>query len=84
MATGANDVVDGLLDVKRDVDEKPAEVGAAVVVIGVAPNDIGALVLLPKGVAVDGPPPNVNEELVALGREAAVIAGVEPNPNVEG
>ncbi len=84
MATGANDVVDGLLDVKRDVDEKPAEVGAAVVAIGVAPNDIGAGVLVPKGVVVDEPPPNVNEELVPLGSEGAVLAGVEPNPNVEG
>ncbi len=84
VTAGAKCVVDGLLEVKRDVDGKPAEVGAAVVVIGVAPNDIGAGVLPPNGAVVDGPAPNVNEEPVAVGREVTVAAGAETNANVEG
>jgi hypothetical protein len=84
VTTGAKGAVDGLLEVKRDVDEKPPEVGAATVAVGVAPKAIGAIVLVLNGVVVDGPAPNVNEEVVALGREATVVAGVAPNVNVEG
>ncbi len=81
VATGANGAVDGVLEAKSDPDGKPAaaaavpkEVGGAVVVL-----------LVPNGVAVDVLPPKcVNEEVVPLGREVAVEAGVEPNPNVEG
>jgi hypothetical protein len=80
VATGANDVVDELEGKRDDDDEKPAEVGTD----AVAPKEIGAVVLVPNGVAVDGPDPNVNEELVVLGAEATVVAGVVPNPNVEG
>jgi len=81
---GAKGAVDGVLEVKRDVAGKPTGVGAAVVVGGVAPKVIAAAVLVPNGVVVDGPAPNVNEEVGTLGREATVVAGVEPNVNVEG
>jgi hypothetical protein len=85
VATGAKGVVNGLVGVKRDVAEKPVEVGAAVVVAGIDPKEIGAGALVPNGVVVDGPGPNVNDGAVALGRAvAAVVAGVEPNPNIDG
>jgi len=85
VATGAKGVVNGLVGVKRDVAEKPVEVGAAVVVAGIDPKEIGAGALVPNGVVVDGPEPNVNDGAVALGRAvAAVVAGVEPNPNIDG
>jgi hypothetical protein len=80
VVTGANDVVDELEGKRDDDDVKPAEVGAD----AVAPKEIGALVLVPNGVAVDDPDPNVNEELVVLGAETTEVAGVVPNPNVEG
>ena len=84
MAAGANDVDDEVEGKRDDDDEKPAEVGADVAAVGVAPKEIGAVVLVPNGAAVDGPAPNVNEELVVFGAEATVVAGVEPNPNAEG
>jgi hypothetical protein len=70
-----------LLEVKRDDDDV---VVTAVVAAGVAPMDIGAIVLVPNGVAVDEPAPNVKEEVVLVGAGALAVADVEPNPNVEG
>ncbi len=76
MATGANDVVDELEGKRDDDDEKPADVGAD----AVDPKEIGAVVLIPNGVVVDEPAPNVNDDVDALGRGAVV----EPNVNVDG
>lgn len=70
-----------MLEVKRDDDDV---VVTAVVAAGVAPMDIGAIVLVPNGVAVDEPAPNVKEEVVLVGAGALAVADVEPNPNVEG
>jgi len=70
-----------LVEEKREDDDgKPAEVGADVVVVGVPSKEIGAVVLVPNAVVVDEPAPNVNDDVVALGRGAVV----EPNVNVDG
>lgn len=87
--TGAKDVVVavGLDEGKNDVDEKPVEFAEAVVVAGVDPKVIGAAILVPNGVAAvvdEGVAPKLNEEVVALGRAAVLVADVEPNPNVAG
>lgn len=84
VATGAKDVAAGLVGVKRDVAEKPPEAGVAV---AVCPKEIGAVVLVPNGAVVDEPAPKVNDDdddCIALGNRAAVVAGAEPNANVDG
>jgi translation initiation factor IF-2 len=78
--TGA---ADRLFEEKRDEEEKPAEPGA-VVVVGAAPKESGAVLLVPNCVVVEGPAPNENEELVVFGTEATVVAGIEPKESVEG
>ena len=81
VGTGTKDVAVGLEEGKRDGPGKP--VGA-----GVDPKEGGAAdVLVAKGVAVvvvDGGAPKLNEGAVALGKAAALAAGVEPNGSDDG